>query len=609
MAHSSSHRYRLAAALGVAVLLAGCTRRGEPRDEAIEPAATANQQVPKVPFTDITRRAGITFTHTSGASGRKLLPETMGSGVAFLDFDGDGHQDLFFVNSRAWPGFERRGQQPTLALYRNQGDGTFTDVTGDVGLDLSLYGMGVAVGDFDNDGRPDLFVTAVGGSRLLRNVLENGKARFVDVTARAGDLARGATWPNAEGASFLAWNAPIGFPSSAAFLDYDLDGWLDLFVCNYVEWSPHFDLSQGFSLRGQGRAYGPPAAFGGTHSQLLRNQGNGTFTDVSRKAGIEVLGRDLARPVGKALGVIVCDPDADGWPDLVVANDTVRNFFFHNQRDGTFRERGEEVGIAYADGKPRGAMGIDWGEYRAGQSALLIGNFANEPDTLLRQERAGPLLFTDVAAAEGLAGPSRGPLVFNIFFFDYDLDGRLDLLSNNGHLEPGIATVQPNQTHAQAPQLFWNTGGRPAFVPVTDAQAGADLFERLVGRGAAHADIDGNGTPDLVLTENGGPARLLRNDGGTGHHWVRLVLIGDGRTVNSSAIGARVVLHAGGQSQSRDVLGSRGYLSACELPVTFGLGPATRIDRVEVHWPGRARPVQVVTDLAVDRTHLIRQGK
>jgi hypothetical protein len=596
----------IVAGAGLLAVFHGCT----PRDDAVPvppPATRITPTPPNVTFTDVTAQAGIRFTHANGATGRKLMPESLGSGCAFLDYDRDGHPDLLLINGRPWPGFEKGQPLPTMQLYRNRGDGTFEDVTAAVGLDLPLYGMGVAVGDFDNDGLPDLLITALGGCRLFRNTRgTDGKHRFVDVTAQAGDLRRPNNWPDAAGNAFFAWNEPIALPSSAAFVDYDKDGLLDLFVCNYVQWSPRSDLAQPFTLKGVGRAYGPPTMFQGTQCQLFRNEGNGTFKDVSRQAGIEVLGA-FATPIAKALGVVVADLDADGWPDIVVANDTVRNFFFHNEGDGTFKERGQESGIAYAEGHARGAMGIDWGEFRPGQSALWIGNFANEPDTLLRLDHQKGLLFSDVAGAEGVAGPSHGPLVFGLFFFDYDLDGRLDCLTNNGHLEPDIKKVQAGQDYAQPPQLYWNTGVRPAFAPVTAASAGADLFRPHVGRGCAYADIDGNGTLDVVLTENGGPARLLRNNGGTGNHWIRLVLEGDGKRCNRSAIGARVIVTAGDLVQQAEVRGARGYLSSSELPLTFGLAKADRVDRIEIHWPGRDVPQQVLTDLAVDHVYRIQR--
>ncbi len=557
---------------------------------------------PNVKFTDITAKAGIAFNHHNGAFGKKLLPETLGSGCAFFDFDNDGKQDILLVRSCDWPGFEKK-KEPSLTLYRNQGDGTFDDVTKSVGLDVTCFGMGVAIGDVDNDGRADVFVTAVGGNRLFRNTNEG---RFVETTLNAGDLGKSQSWPTASGEAFLSWNQPITFPSSSAFLDYDKDGKLDLFVCNYVSWTPKNDLTQGFTFTGLGRAYGPPTTFVGTYCQLYRNQGDGTFADVTRSAGIEVKDPTSSQPVAKALGVIVFDADGDGWPDIVVANDTVRNFFFRNLGNGRFQEMGESVAIAYAEGTPRGAMGIDWGQYSPTHSALLIGNFANEPNTFLKLEDPKNLVFIDDAVGEGIAGPSKGPLVFGTMFFDYDLDGRLDFLTANGHLEPEIKTVQPDQSYAQAAQLYWNAGKRPCFDLVTADQAGPDLFQPMVGRGCAFADVDGNGTLDVLLTQNGGPARLLRNEGGTGNHWVRLQLEGDGKMVNRSAIGASVTLTLGKSTLTQEVRSTRGYLSCSELPLTFGLGKVDKVDRVEIRWPGRDVPPTILENLEANKTHRFR---
>ena len=567
-------------------------------------------------FTDVTAAAGIHFRHVSGAAGRKLLPETMGGGVAVLDFDRDGRPDLFFVNSRRWPGDPAPpAGRPTPALYRNRGDGTFEDVTTAAGLDVELYGMGVAAADYDNDGWPDLFVSAVWGDRLFRNVGSGAGRRFEDVTARAWVGGPGG-WPDVSADAFLRWDKPVAFPASAAWLDYDADGRLDLFVCRYLTWSPAADLGVQAVLPGGIRAYVPPNQFTGAYSSLFRNRGDGTFEDVSAAAGVQVAdglpGRDPT-PVGKSLGVVVCDPDGDGWPDVVVANDTVRNFFFHNIPDARGGRRYEEIGllsnVAYADGRPRGGMGIDAAELLPGLFAVLIANFSNEPDTLLKRVRLTPPMFADVALSTGLAGPTRSPMKFGAMFFDYDLDGRPDLFTCDGHLEPDIAAAQHGQTYPQPAQLFRNTGEADRlFAPVTAADAGPDLFRPIVGRGCAYLDYDGDGDPDVVLCENNGPARLLRNDSPPGRKWIRFVLEGDGRTVNRGGVGAEVTVEAGGVVLRRYVTTAHGYLSQSDLGVTVGLGTAVTVDRVAVRWPSRAGKTQEWRDLAAGATYRLTFG-
>jgi hypothetical protein len=609
--------------LGLVVISCGPPQSVSPIVPEIGPALHREEvHPPKFRFTDITDSAGITFQHVTGAYLKKLLPETMGSGVAFIDYDNDGRQDILFVNSCYWPGHGTQ-EMPTLALYRNKGDRTFEDVTKKAGLDVTMYGMGVTVGDYDNDGYPDIFVTGIGGNRLFRNVSDgNGGRRFVDVTTEAGVGGPGG-WPWSD-VKFEELEEPaLNFSTSAAWLDYDGDGRLDLFVCNYIKWSPKTDMDQQFNLKGGDRAYGPPNAFKGTHCFLYRNLGNGKFEEVSAKAGIQVK-TSLDRLVGKSLGVVVCDVDDDGWPDIVVANDTVRNFFFHNKGDGTFEEIGEKCNVAFAVGDARGAMGIDWGEYRPGareqaeskdrpgMNALLIGNFANEPDTFLRLDVPKMLLFSDAAQAEGIAGPSRQLLKFGVLFFDYDLDGRQDLLTCNGHLEPEIHSIQSGQYYRQPVQLFWNTGKSVTFTPVTAEFAGEKLFEPLVGRGCAFADIDDDGYLDVVLMENGGKARLLHNDGptkGRRNNWIRFTLQGDGVRSNKSAIGAVATLEAGGLKHRREVTSGRGYLSQSELTLTFGLGQLQKVDKVTIRWPGKNGGTQVLEakDLEINKTHTITQ--
>jgi len=539
------------------------------------------------PFRDITRASGIDFVHRNGAYGEKLLPETMGGGVAVIDVRGDGGADLVFVDSGSWPWRGGRSGAPMLALYLNDGKGRFRDATAGSGLDtVRLYGMGIAVGDFDNDGFDDLVVTGVGDVRLLRNL--GGSGRFEDVTRAAG-----------------IESAPEDWYTCAAFVDTDNDGRLDLFLCRYVRWSREIDRAIDFRMTGIGRAYGQPTSFEGTSPRLLRNQGNVRFADVSERAGLRVLNPATGKPVAKSLGVLPVDVDRDGWIDLVVANDTVRNFLFLN-RQGTFEEVGIKSGLAYdVNGNARGAMGIDAAYYRNdAQLAIAIGNFANEMSALY--VGGADARFDDQAIVSGIGPATRRALTFGVLFLDYDLDGRPDLFHANGHIEDEINKVQASQQYAQPMQLFWNCGERcpQVFVEVPPAERGA-LARAIVGRAATYADLDGDGDLDLVVTQIGGPALVLRNDQAHGNHWLRVRLEGAGG-INRDAIGSWVEVIAGGVARREQVMPTRGYLSQVERTLTFGLGTATRVDRLTVHWSdGSSQTVDVP---GVDRLIRIKKA-
>jgi len=548
---------------------------------SIGQAAGRADATPRLPFTDITASAGISFSPITGATGEKLLPESMGGGVAFLDHDGDGDQDLLFVGGRVWPQDEPAGSQPSsLALYANDGSGRFTDETVAAGLDTVLYGMGVAVGDIEGDGDDDLFITALGSNRLYRN--DGGF--FVNVTEQAGVAGSADDWSTAAG-----------------FADLDGDGDLDLLVANYLTWSREIDLANDRKLIGvPGRSFNAPTYFDGQAPLLFMNRGDGVFDEVGEAAGLHVFDKTSGELVNKTLAWLFIDMDADGDTDVFAANDTTRNLLFMNDGNGGFEERGRELGVAYdAFGSPTGAMGVDAGFFSGGEElGLFVGNFSDEASSAYVGVPGDGFLFEN-SVALGLATLTRPALTFGLLLLDVDLDGRLDLLQINGHLEPTIDDAPGGQTWRQAPQLFWNAGtqSRPPFRLAPGRQIG-DLATPIVGRGAAAADIDADGDLDLVLTRAGGRPILLRNDQESGHHYLRCVL--RGRPGSPTAIGAVVELDVGGTTMRRRIDPNRSYLSQVERVATFGLGEHDEVDGLRVRWPdGNLQTFEVP---GVDRT-------
>ncbi|MFV1987499.1 MAG: CRTAC1 family protein, partial [Gemmatimonadota bacterium] len=535
----------------------------EERPEYTRPAwanAGGSGAETSIRFVDVTAAAGIDFSHATGSFGQKWMPETMGSGVAIFDYDVDGWPDLFLVSSTGWPGRpEDRGA--TSRLYRNRGDGTFEDVTSGAGLAAPLYGMGAAAADYDGDGDPDLYVTAVGDNRLYRN--DDG--RFVDVTAATG------TAGNRPDASAPAWS------SAAAWLDADGDGWLDLFTCNYVKWTPETDLFTTYD--GENKGYATPQDYEGESCRLLRNEGGRRFTDITAAAGVE-------NPEGKSLGIVTDDFNGDGRLDIAVANDTYQNFLYINNGDGTFRDVALEAGVAFDEfGRARAGMGIDVADVtNHGSLSIGIGNFSNEPVALYTQ--IGESLFQDLAGAARITRATMLPLTFGVRFADLDLDRFSDLLLGNGHIEPDIQRVEADVSFAQPPILLQNDG-RGQFADVTGLVGGG--FEQpIVARGIATADIDRDGDLDVVITTNGGAAKLFRNDvDAKAAGWIRLRL--HGAAPNTGAVGATVHVYVGDSAQRFVVTTSSSYLSQSETnPVLAGLGGAPAADSILVVWPGGA---------------------
>ncbi len=521
-------------------------------------------------FVDVTSSAGIQFQHNGGAFGGKYLPETLGSGCAFLDYDRDGWQDILLINGMDWPGHKQK--RTTLRLYRNNRNGSFTDVTTRAGLDLEMYGMGVAVGDYDNDGFPDILVTCVGQNRLFHNT---GKGSFTDVTNTSGLAKR------------------LGFSTSAAWFDYDRDGRLDLFVCNYVKWSPEHDVF--CSLDGKHKSYCTPEAYRGETCWLFHNRGNGTFEDVTASSGI-------FDSSSKSLGVAMLDDDQSGWIDLLVANDTQPNKLYRNQRNGMFKDVAVEAGLAFSsEGKARAGMGVDAGDFlNSGHAGVAITNFDNEMTGLYEYNGKS---YEDVAAQAGVGLASKNSLGFGCTFLDANLDGWLDLAVANGHIDDTVRNIRNNVGYAQPPQLFLNNG-KGGFHDIA-ADIGGGFEQPKLGRGLAFADFDRDGDLDLLLTTNNGPAYLYRNDQLAGNRSIRFRLIGT--KSNRDAIGATIRVAYNGLHQLRMVKSGSSYLSQSELPITFGLERHDRVDLAVITWPsGRTEEFK---NLAAGRCYECIEGK
>jgi hypothetical protein len=529
---------------------------------------------PKAPaqihFRDVTQSAGIRFIHNNGAFGKKYLPETLGPGCAFIDYDGDGLPDILLVNGTDFPGHSAPGLS-TLKLYHNNGNGTFTDVTAKAGLAIRLYGMGVAVGDYDNDGHDDVFISALGQSHLFHN---NGNGTFTDVTKASG-----------------LWG-PNEFSTSAAWVDYDNDGKLDLIVGNYVQWSPATDLF--CTLDGTHKSYCTPESYKGSSVRLWHNLGNGRFEDATGKAG-------LSDPTSKTLGIAILDYNGDGWPDIVLANDTQPNKLYLNNRNGTFAEKGVPAGVAFSgDGVARAGMGVDAADYdHSGRPSIVITNFSNQMISLYHNEGNG--LFVDEAASSEIGRASLLTLGFGCFFFDYDLDGWPDLFVADGHLDSDIERIQKRITYRQPAHLFHNLGGGKFRDEA--ATMGADFSAPRIARGAAYADIDNDGRLDLLITTNSGPALLFHNEGVT-NHGLRVKL--EGTRSNRDGIGATVFVATSGGKQWQMMRSGSSYLSQSELVLTFGLGPQPEKSDIEIRWP--SGQIDRLSGIAPDQTITIREG-
>lgn len=528
----------------------------------------------QVQFEDVTEASGIRFVHERAASAEKLVMETMGAGCAWLDYDQDGFLDAFLVNSGTTLQF-RPKSMPQPALYRNNGDGTFTDVTARSGIHVEDgFYIGVAVGDFDNDGFPDIYMTGYGKSVLFRN---NGDGTFTDVTAKAG-VANEGRWATA-----------------AAWFDYDHDGRLDLLVTNYIAYDWNHDPYCGAHLPGY-RVYCDPFHFAGTSMRLYRNNGDGTFTDRTKEAG-------LLNPEGKSLGVVIADFDGDGWDDILIANDGMRSFLYFNNRNGTFRDATYESGAGFGgNGEVESGMGIDAADATGnGRMDFFICHMDNQPNRFYRNNGDGT--FTDCTLSSGLGFTGIRNTSYAARFADWDNDGNRDLIVVNGSMLDNIALYHPASGYAEPKMLYRNTGGGH-FEDVSATQPASFTAPR-VGRGLAVGDYDNDGNIDFLQSNNGEAAQLYRNGGAPSNHWITLKLVGTHS--NRDAIGARVRLSAGRVTSFDQIRGGGSYCSSHDLRLHFGLGSEVKVNEVEIRWPSGA--VEHLADLRSDQIVMIREGQ
>ncbi len=528
-------------------------------------------------FVDVTEQAGINFKHDNGKTEHKHIIETMGSGAVFFDYDTDGDADLYFVNNGPVPGQDVSNQHNNKStgnvLYRNDGDGRFTDVTAESGTGDTGYGMAASAGDIDNDGDADLYVANFGEDKLYRN---NGDGTFTDITKNAGIDNK-------------FWGI------AAVYLDFDVDGDLDIFVVNYLIYQVSMPVTKYRGIIG----YGHPRSYEGTPDVLYRNNGDGTFTNVAETAGV------VNPTEGRGMAAVVCDYDNDQYPDIYVANDTGRNFLYHNKGDGTFSDESLFLGVGYDEnGVAEGSMGVDCGDYnRDGWVDFIVAN--SEKATLYKSQNfgEGDFIFTDASGESQLKKPTLPFVGFSPLFLDYDNDGYLDIFSANGHPQAIIELLNDHETYAQSDQLFHNNGDG-TYTEVSQTSGGY-FSKKLVGRAAASADYDNDGDVDIVVMNSNQRAVLLRNDGGNQKNWIAIKLIGT--RSNRDGIGTKVKLTAGGITQIAEVKSGSSYASGSDLRLLFGLADTKRADSIEIIWQSGIE--QKIEGTSVNQTMIISESE